>query len=353
MRISKGPFGYSIEGEGIDLYTLANAHGMEANITNYGATLVSLKIPVFHGESVDVTLGYDSFKAYAHNTAYFGSTVGRYANRIAGGEFSLYGKRFHLVKNEGANHLHGGNRGFNKVIWQEESLIGNVGPSVVLTYLSKDGEEGYPGNLSVTVTYSLTDENELRIEYSAETDQPTVINLTHHSYFNLAGAGAGDILGHKLMIVADQFTPVDNRLIPTGELRSVRGTPQDFTQPAEIGARIEQDDEQLILGRGYDHNWVLNKEEGTLALAARVMESKSGRTLEVYTTEPGIQFYSGNFLEDRITGKNGQIYRHRGGFCLEAQHFPDTPNRPEFPSTVLEPGEEYKQTTIYRFSITA
>jgi aldose 1-epimerase len=217
--------------------------------------------------------------------------------------------------------------------------------------LSPDSEEGYPGNLRVTVTYRLTEKNELRIDYAAETDKPTIINLTHHSYFNLVGAGTGDILGHALKIFADKFSPVDDRLIPTGEFRSVKGTPMDFRQPTQIGARIEQQDEQLMMGNGYDHNWVLNKEEGALALAARVMESQSGRTMEVYTTEPGVQFYSGNFLADRIAGKDGQIYRHRGGFCLETQHFPDSPNRPDFPSTVLEPGAKYQSTTIYRFSI--
>jgi aldose 1-epimerase len=350
MGIRKDRFGKTIEGEAVDLYTLTNIQGMEVKITNYGATIVSLKVPVRHSEPVDVTLGYDSLKAYERDNAYIGCIVGRYANRIADGEFLLHGKRYHLAKNEGVNHLHGGTRGFNKAIWQLKDLIDDLAPNVILTYLSKDGEEGYPGNASVTATYRLTDKNDLRIDYTAETDQPTVTNLTHHSYFNLAGAGSGDILGHGLTIFADKFTPIDTRLIPTGELRSVEGTPLDFRQPIEIGARIEQDDEQLILANGYDHNWVLNKEEGQLTLAARVLESKSGRIMEVYTTEPGIQFYSGNFLDDRITGKDGQIYRHRGGFCLETQHFPDSPNRPEFPSTVLEPGGKYQQTTIYRFS---
>lgn len=350
MGIRKDRFGKTTDGKAVDLYTLTNEKGMEVKITNYGATMVSLKVPDRHSEPVDVTLGYNSLKAYERDNAYFGCIVGRYANRIAGGEFKLHGKRYHLAKNDGDNHLHGGTRGFNKAIWQVKKPIDDVAPNVLLTYLSPDGEEGYPGNLSVTVTYRLTEKNDLRIDYTAETDQPTVINLTHHSYFNLAGSGSGNILGHTLTIFADQFTPVDNRLIPTGELRSVKGTPLDFTRPAGIGVRIDQEDEQLILGKGYDHNWVLNKEEGVLALAARVMESTSGRTMGVYTTEPGIQFYSGNFLGDRIAGKEGQIYRHRGGFCLETQHFPDSPNRPQFPSTVLEPGEKYKQTTIYRFS---
>ena len=349
MTIKIARFGQTSDGYMIDIYTLTNKQGMEALITNYGATLVSLKTPDRYGKLVDVTLGYESLKAYERDKAYFGCIVGRYANRIAGGKFTLHGKRYQLVKNEGDNHLHGGARGFNKVIWQVKNLIDGVGPSVILTYLSPDGEEGYPGNLVVNVTYGLTEENELRIDYEAQTDQSTVINLTHHSYFNLAGAGSGDILGHVLTIFADEFTPVDDRLIPTGEFRRVRDTPMDFRQPTEIGARIEQDDEQLIRGNGYDHNWVLNKEAGALALAARVFESRSGRTMEVYTTEPGIQFYSGNFLDSRVIGKAGEIYGQRGGFCLETQHFPDSPNRPEFPSTVLKPGEQYQQTTIYRF----
>ena len=351
MGIRKDRFGKTIDGIKVDLYTLTSTQGMQALITNYGATLVSLKVPDLYGKPVDVTLGYDSLEEYLRGSYYFGCIVGRYANRIAGGKFGLQGKEYTLIKNEGDNHLHGGTRGFDKVIWQSENLAVGSDQTLTLKYFSRHGEEGYPGNLVVTVTYRLTDKNELRIEYEAQTDQPTVINLTHHSYFNLAGAGSGDILGHALTIFADKFTPVDDRLIPTGELRSVRDTPLNFRQPAEIGARIEQDDEQLILGNGYDHNWILNKEEGDLALAARVFESKSGRTMEVYTTEPGIQFYSGNFLGNQIKGKGDQIYHRRGGFCLEAQHFPDSANRPQFPSTVLEPGEKYKQTTIYHFSI--
>ena len=351
MGIKKNRFGKTIDGIAVDLYTLANTQGMEALITNYGATLVSLKVPDRCGKPVDVTLGYDSLGEYLRGSYYFGCIVGRYANRIAGGKFGLQGKEFTLIKNEGDNHLHGGTRGFDKVIWQSETLAVGTDQALMLKYFSRHDEEGYPGSLTVTVTYSLTDENELKIDYEAQTDQPTVINLTHHSYFNLAGAGSGDILDHILTILADQFTPVDNRLIPTGELRSVRGTPMDFTQPTGIGTRIEQDDEQLILGNGYDHNWILNKEEGDLALAARVFASKSGRTMEVYTTEPGIQFYSGNFLGDQIKGKDDQIYHRRAGFCLETQHYPDAPNRPRFPATVLEPGEKYKQTTIYHFSI--
>jgi aldose 1-epimerase len=349
MGIRKDRFGKTADGQTVDLYMLANTQGMEALITNYGATVISLKVPDQYGKPVDVTLGYNSLEDYLRGRYYFGSIVGRYANRIAGGKFALQGKEYTLGKNEGGNHLHGGTRGFDKVIWQSQNVPDSAEQALTLKYLSRHGEEGYAGNLSVTVTYSLTNENELRIDYEGQTDQATVTNLTHHSYFNLAGAGSGDILGHALTIFADTFTPVDDRLIPTGEIRSVKGTPMDFRQPTEIGARIEQDDEQLIRGNGYDHNWVLNKEAGALALAARVFESRSGRTMEVYTTEPGIQFYSGNFLDDRITGKDGQIYGQRGGFCLETQHFPDSPNRPEFPSTVLKPGQQYQQTTIYRF----
>jgi aldose 1-epimerase len=323
---------------------------MEALITNYGATVVSLKVPDRRGKPIDVTLGYDSLEEYLRGHYYFGCIVGRYANRIAAGKFTLQGKEYTLVKNEGDNHLHGGTRGFDKSIWQSEKLPDDTEQALTLKYYSQHGEEGYPGNLVVTVTYRLTDKNELRIDYEAQSDQSTVINLTHHSYFNLAGAGSGDILSHTLTIFADRFTPADSRLVPTGELRSVKGTPLDFTRPTSIGARIAQNDEQLMLADGYDHNWVIDKEDGELVLAARVFESQSGITMEVYTTEPGIQFYSGNFLDDRITGKAGQIYRHRGGFSLETQHFPDSPNRPEFPSTVLDPGGKYQQNTIYRFS---
>ena len=350
MGIRKDRFGETIDGIAVDRYTLFNAQGMEALISNYGATVISLKVPDRHGKLVDVTLGYDSLEEYMRGNDYFGCIVGRYANRIAGGKFTLQGKECKLTKNEGDNHLHGGSRGFDKVIWQSENLADDTDQALTLAYFSQDGEEGYSGNLKVSVNYRLTDENELRIEYTAQTDQQTVINLTQHSYFNLAGAGSGDILGHVLTIFADKFTPVDDRLIPTGKLRSVKDTPMDFRQPTKIGDRIEQDDEQLILGNGYDHNWVLNKEEGALALAARVFESQSGITMEVFTTEPGVQFYSGNFLDDRITGKDGQIYHRRGGLCLETQHFPDSPNRPDFPSTVLEPGPKYQSTSTYLFS---
>lgn len=349
MAIQKTRFGQTADAVAVYLYTLTNTQGLEALITNYGATLVSLKVPDRHGKPGDITLGYDSLEKYVQGRHYFGSIVGRYANRIAGGKFTLKGRQYTLAKNEGNNHLHGGRRGFDKVVWQPGSLIDDSDRALTFRYASQDGEEGYPGNLTMNVTYRVSDGNALIIEYEAQTDQPTVINPTHHSYFNLAGAGSGDILTHTLTIFADHFTPVDEQLIPTGELRSVKGTPLDFTQPTGIGARIEKEDEQLILAKGYDHNWVLSKEPGRLDLAASVMESKSGRTMEVYTTEPGIQFYTGNFLNGPIAGKDDQIYGHRGGFCLETQHFPDSPNRPEFPSTALEPSEKYQSTTIYQF----
>jgi aldose 1-epimerase len=350
MDIKKEPFGNMVDGTPVDLYTLANARGVEARISNYGGTVVSLMVPDRNGAFEDVVLGFDTLEEYVEKSPYFGCIAGRYANRIAKGRFTLDGVEYTLAQNDGENHLHGGIKGFDKVVWQAKQFKRDDAVGLELTYLSKDGEEGYPGNLSVKVIYNLTDDDELRIEYFATTDGATVVNLTNHSYFDLAGAMSGDILGHELMIHADRFTPIDETLIPTGELRSVQGTPMDFTQLVAIGARIEQDDEQLIFGNGYDHNWVLNKPAGSLALAARVHEPTTGRVLEVYTTEPGIQFYAGNFLDGSIRGKGGRVYERRYGFCLETQHFPDSPNQPGFPSTVLRPGEEYAHTTVYRFS---
>lgn len=334
----------------VDLYKLVNAKGMEARITNYGATLVSFSVADRDGKLADVILGYDSLQEYIDGTYYFGCIVGRYANRIGDGKFWLRGTEYVLARNDGENHLHGGNNGFDKVVWQAHVEDDSDGKRLVLSYLSKDGEEGYPGNLSVTVIYTLSDQNELRIDYSAVVDEATVVNLTNHAYFNLAGAGSGDILNHVLMIPADRFTPTDSHLIPTGELKSVEGTAMDFTRPQRIGDRIDEGDEQLRLAKGYDQNWVLNKKEDILALSARVLEPESGRVMEVFTTQPGIQFYSGNFLDDHINGKGGRKYHHRGGFCLETQHFPDSPNQPDFPSTVLHSGSKYEHTTIYRFT---
>ena len=349
MQIDKQPFGKTAEGTPVDLYTLMNVHGLEAKITNYGGIVVSLMVPDRNGKLGDVVLGYGNLDGYLKKNPYFGSIIGRYGNRIGKGKFILNGVEYILAQNNGENHLHGGIKGFDKVVWNAREVQSEAGTGLELTYLSKDGEEGYPGNLSVTVTYTLTNNDALKIDYVATTDKDTVVNLTHHSYFNLAGAGVRDILGHELMLDADRFTPVAAGLIPTGELRGVKGTPMDFTQPTAIGARIDQEDEQLRLGKGYDHNWVLNSGGGSLALAARVAEPATGRVMEVYTTEPGVQFYTGNFLDGSITGKEGRVYQRRYGFCLETQHFPDSPNQPAFPSTVLKPGEKYMQTTIYMF----
>lgn len=351
MEIEKHAFGKTADGTPVELYTLTNANGLEAKITNYGGIVVSLLVPDQDGKPGDVVLGYETLEEYIENNPYFGTLVGRYGNRIARGKFTLEGIEYTLAQNDGENHLHGGLKGFDKVVWKAAAVRGKNSVGLKLTYLSKDGEEGYPGNLSVTVVYTLTNDNELKIEYTAVTDKVTIVNLTHHGYFNLAGAGLGDILGHELMIKADRFTPVDKGLIPTGELRSVKGTPMDFTRAVAIGARIDQAAEQLVLGGGYDHNWVLNNGDGSLALAAKVYEPTTGRVMEVYTTEPGIQFYSGNFLDGSITGKGGKVYEYRYGFCLETQHFPDSPNKPDFPSTVLKPGETYTTTTIYTFSM--
>lgn len=347
-QIKTEPFGNTAAGEPVELYTLTNANGLEARIMTYGGTVVSLKVPDRNGKLGDVVLGYETLDGYLKNNPYFGSIVGRYGNRIGKGSFTLNGKKYDLPKNNGENTLHGGIKGFDKVVWKAKQVSSRLGPGLSLTYLSKDGEEGFPGNLSVTVVYTLTNAGELKIDYSATTDKATVVNLTHHSYFNLAGEG--DILKHELLIKASRFTPVDANLIPTGELRRVTGTPLDFSKLTAIGARIDQQYEQLILGKGYDHNWVLDNNTGRLALAARAYEPGSGRVMEVLTTEPGMQFYTGNFLDGSITGKYGQVYKQRYGFCLETQHFPDSPNKPAFPSTVLRPGQRYRTTTVYKFS---
>ncbi|MFN8459898.1 MAG: aldose epimerase family protein [Anaerolineae bacterium] len=335
----------------MDIYLLTNNHGLSAKITNYGGIVMSLCVPDKSGQLADVVLGFDTSEEYLNPHPYFGALIGRYGNRIANGKFSLNGVEYTLAQNNGSNSLHGGLTGFDKALWQAAPLDTPAGPALELTYLSRDGEEGYPGNLSVKVVYTLTHQNELRLDYGASTDRDTVVNLTHHSYFNLAGAGQGDILAHELTLQADQFTPVNATLIPTGELRPVAGTPFDFSRPTPIGQRINQGDEQLKFGLGYDHNWVLNNADGSLALAARVSEPVSGRVMEVWTTEPGLQFYSGNFLDGSIVGKGGQAYRQRAGFCLETQHFPDSPNQPNFPSTVLRAGHTYTSTTVYKFLV--
>jgi len=349
-RIEKHPFGKLPDGTLVDLYTLTNKNGLQAQITNYGGVLVALKVPDRHGHLDDIVLGYHEPTGYVQDSFFIGALIGRYANRIARGKFSLAGVEYQLAQNNGVNHLHGGPRGFYKVVWQARELRRADGVALKLSYFSKDGEEGYPGNLSVTATYILTDANELRIEYAATTDKETIVNLTSHSYFNLAGAGAGSILQHGLRINAGRFTLVDETLIPTGQLKAVKGTPFDFTRPSAIDNRINQDDKQLRLGKGYDHNFVLNKRGKELSLAAEVYEPVSGRGMQMWTTEPGVQFYSGNFL-DNVRGKEGKVYHQRDAFCLEAQHFPDSPNRPSFPSSVLKANERYTQTTVYKFMV--
>jgi aldose 1-epimerase len=343
------PWGKTSTGEAVELFTLKNGRGLEATVTSYGGTLVSLKAKDRSGRLEDVILGFDSFEPYLKATSYFGSIIGRYGNRIAGGQFRLDGTVYTLPRNDGANTLHGGNRGFDKAVFATREIATKEGSALEMRYLSKDGEEGFPGNLATRVTYTLTEGNDLRIDYEATTDKPTVVNLTNHAYFNLAGAGGGDVLSHVLWIDADRFTEVGPGLIPTGELRNVAGTPFDFRKPTAIGARIGASDPQLELGRGYDHNFVLNGEAGALRLVARVREPASGRVLEVLTTEPGLQLYTGNFLDGSVVGKGGRAYKHRYGFCLETQHFPDSPNQAAFPSTVLRPGNTYRSTTVYRF----
>jgi len=347
--ITKIPFGTAPDGTAVDLYTLHNNKGAEARISNYGGIVTSLKVRDRKGKLGDVVLGYDNLAAYIKASPHFGCLVGRYGNRIAKGKFTLNGKEYTLAVNNGPNHLHGGLKGFDKVVWTAKPTTSPLGPALELKYVSKDGEEGYPGKLSITAVYTLTDDTALRLDFTATTDADTVCNLTHHSYFNLAGAG--DVLNHQVIIYADRFTPVDANLIPTGELRSLDGSPLDFRHAEKIGARINQADEQLKRGNGYDHNYVLNKTAGELGLAARAYEETSGRLMEVFTTEPGVQFYTGNFLDGSITGKGGWVYQFRNGFCFEPQHFPDSPNQPNFPSTVLKPGQTYKNTIIYKFSI--
>ena len=346
--VQQQPFG-DREGRPVTLYTLKNAHGIELQAMNYGGIIVSLRVPDNKGQFADVVLGHEKLEGYIPNPPYFGAIVGRYANRIANGTFKLDGKTYTLPKNDGPNTLHGGTtRTFDKVVWDAQPLSGKNG--VAFSYLSKDGEEGFPGNLKVKVTYTLTDNNELVIDYEATTDKATPINVSQHSYFNLAGEGNGDILNHEVMINADRFTPVDKNLIPTGKLEPVKGTPMDFTTPTKIGARIDDNFEQLQLGHGYDHNFVLNRKGPGMVLAARVTEPTSGRVLEVSTTQPGVQFYSGNFLDGSITGKQGHVYKRRYGFCLETQHYPDSPNHPNFPSTILKPGQTFHQKTVFKFS---
>ena len=348
--VEQQPFG-TRDGRPVTLFKLTNSHGVEVHAMNYGGIILSIRVPDRKGQFADIVLGHETMEGYVPNPPYIGAIVGRYANRIANGTFTLDGKTYTLPKNDGPNTLHGGTtRTFDKVVWDGEPLEGKTG--VAFSYLSKDGEEGFPGNLKVKVTYTLTDGNALIIDYEATTDKATPINVSQHSYFNLKGEGNGDILDHEIMINADRFTPVDKNLIPTGELRPVKGTPLDFTKSTRIGARIDDNYEQLVLGHGYDHNFVLNDkpDQNGLKLAARVHESTGGRVLEVWTTQPGIQFYTGNFLDGTVTGKQGHVYKRRYGLCLETQHFPDSPNHPKFPTTILKPGETFHQKTVFKFS---
>ena len=347
--IEKSVFGKLPDGQTADLYTLRNEKGMTVKITNFGGIIVSWTAPDKNGHYDDITLGCDSLSGYLKGTPYFGALIGRYGNRIAKGKFSLDDTEYTLATNNIGNHLHGGIRGFDKVLWTATPVNGHE-PALKLRYASPDGEEGYPGNLQVEVVYTLRKDNSLQIGYTATTDKKTVCNLTNHAYFNLAGAGKGDILGHELMLNADRFLPVDSTLIPTGELRPVTGTVFDFSQPVAIGARInEKTDAQIVAGGGYDHCWVLKDGDKGLKLAAVLSEPVSGRKMEVYTTEPAIQFYSGNFLDGTVTGKGGISYAHRTGLCLETEHYPDSPNKPEFPTTELKPGETLRSTTVYKF----
>ena len=332
------------DGKPVEIYTLENNHHVSLKIITFGGIITECHVPNGEGQIADVVLGFDNLEEYMKPHPFFGALIGRYGNRIAGGEFELDGQRYSLACNDGNNHLHGGNVGFDKVVWDAEAFRNDDGVGLKLTYLSQDGEEGYPGNLETTVKYLLNNDNELVIEYEAVTDRPTIVNLTQHSYFNLCGEGSGDILGHEIMLNADRFTVVDEQLIPTGELQLVKDTPMDFTSQRRIGSAIHE-------AGGYDHNYVLNKQGTELSLAAQVHEPQSGRRMEVWTTEPGVQLYSGNFLDGALVGKKGQSYQKHAGFCLETQHYPDSPHHPQFPSTRLNPGETYRQTTIYKFLV--
>jgi aldose 1-epimerase len=350
--IRSARFGQFPGGQPVEIFTLTSGNGMEVRTTSYGAAIVSVRVPDRSGAVADVVLGFDTLDDYVAKNRYFGVVVGRYGNRIAKGRFTLDGRTYELATNNGANHLHGGVKGFDKALWRAEPFERDGRAGVAYSYVSQDGEEGYPGALRVRVTYTLSPSNELTADYEATTDKATPVNLTQHSYFNLAGDGSGDILGHQLTLDADRFTPVDETLIPTGELAPVAGTPFDFRQPDAIGARIGADHQQLRFGNGYDHNWVVNRKGAGLAHAARVVEPKTGRTLDVSTTEPGVQFYSGNFLDGTVTGKSGRVYQRRYGLCLETQHFPDSPNHPDFPSTILRPGERLQSKTVFAFGVT-
>lgn len=349
--IAKTEFGTTADNRKVYLYSIKNRYGLEVRIIDYGAILQSLFVPDKNGNFADVVLGYDRLSSYERDEFYFGGIIGRYANRIARGRFTLGGKTYQLAVNNGANHNHGGEKGFDKRLWQTETFENESNSGLLLRYFSRDGEENYPGNLNVEVKYSLTDDNELEIDYKATCDRNTIINLTNHAYFNLGGAGYGkNILDHELKIYSNKFTPLDQTQIPSGEFKRVKNTPFDFTNYKAIGRSINESDEQLSIGKGYDHNFVLDKKSEDFALAAEVFEPESGRRLQVLTTEPGLQFYTGNYLKN-ISGKNGKNYNAHDGFCLEAQHFPDSPNQSQFPSTILLPGNIYRQKTVYKFSV--
>jgi aldose 1-epimerase len=350
-NVTEASFGTMPDGTPVRLFTLTNAAGMEVRATNYGVILVSIRVPDRHGKLDDIVIGHDNLEGYLTKSRYFGAVVGRFGNRIAGGRVEIDGTTYQLSLNNGPNHLHGGVKGFDKTVWNAAIATDARGPSVVFTHTSPDGHEGYPGTVAARIAYTVTDQNELIIEYSATTDKPTVLNITQHSYFNLSGVGSGDVLGHRLTLHADKYTPVDATQIPTGEIAPVEGTPFDFRRETAIGERIDGDSPQLKMSAGYDHNFVLSSNGTGLAPAARVVDPKTGRSMEVSTTEPGIQFYSGNKLDGSMSGKGGHVYGSRTGLCLETQHFPDSPNKPNFPSTVVRPGEHYKSTTVFKFGV--
>jgi aldose 1-epimerase len=353
--VTQAPFGTTPDSQAVEIYTLTNPHGIQVRAMTYGGIIVSLKTPDRAGELGDIVLGYDDLAHYVANSPYFGAIIGRYANRIAKGRFTLDGKTYQLPVNDGPNSLHGGTKGFDKRVWDAHSVQTDSTVGVVFHRVSPDGEEGYPGNLDVTVTYTLKDDDELVIDYRATTDEDTPVNLTQHSYFNLDGAGNGDVLAQELMVNADSYTPIDSTFIPTGQIAPVAGTPFDFRTLTAIGARINDDNQQLKWAGGYDHNWVLNRPDSlpadALVHAVHALDPKSGRTLDVYTTEPGIQIYTGNFLDGTITGKDGKVYVHRGAFTVETQHYPDSPNEPSFPSTILHPGQTYQSRTVWKFGV--
>ena len=351
IAITQSEFGKTKDGLVVNQYTLKNRNGVEMNVINYGGRITSLKVPNKSGEFENVILGFDNLEAYEADNPFFGALIGRYGNRIANGKFNLNGEEYALATNDGSNHLHGGVDGYDRVVWEAEPIEeGSEDSTLKLTYLSKDGEEGYPGNLNVTVVYTLTNDNAVEVTYEATTDKSTVVNLTQHAYFNLTGDFSKDILNHDVVIDADTYLPVDETLIPTGEIRKVEGTPFDFTSPKKIGKEINADNEQLKRGKGYDHCWVLNGKKGNMRFVASTFDEDSGRFMEILSTEPAIQFYTGNFLDGTLPMPNRGTYNHRTGFCLETQHYPDSPNQEKFPSTVLNPGETYKTKTTFKFS---